>query len=131
MDQPPDPPHYPKPLFPPPLHNFYEYSTARNIHLQNHRFIYTKLPREIARYMHVLMRDERRKEKASKVKQTNKAKQHSTHKAVTFPKKNELPRVGLEPTTLYTLDKVLYHTCIYGMCVLQRVDSEARQSRCA
>ena len=34
------------------------------------------------------MRDE------SKVKQTNKAKQHSTPKAVTFPKKNELPRVG-------------------------------------
>ena len=25
------------------------------------------------------------------VKQTNKAKQHSTPKAVTFPKKNELP----------------------------------------
>ena len=30
----------------------------------------------------------------------NKAKQHSTPKAVTCPKKNELPRVGLEPTTL-------------------------------
>ena len=38
---------------------------------------------------------------ASKVKQTNKSKQHSTPKAVTFPKKNELPRVGLEHTTLY------------------------------
>ena len=37
------------------------------------------------------MRDE--KEEASKVKQTNKAKQHSTPKAVTFPKKNELPHV--------------------------------------
>ena len=36
----------------------------------------------------------------SKVKQTNKAKQHSTPKAVTFPKKNELPQVGLEPMTL-------------------------------
>ena len=34
------------------------------------------------------------------VKQTNKAKQHSTPKAVTFPRKNELPQVGLEPTTL-------------------------------
>ena len=34
------------------------------------------------------------------------AKQHSTPKAVTFP---ELPQVGLEPTTLYTLDRVLYH----------------------
>ena len=41
------------------------------------------------------MRDEEgRKKEASKVTQT---KQHSTSKAVTLPKKNELPRVGLEP----------------------------------
>ena len=41
----------------------------------------------------VLMRDERRKEERSKQDQTNnKAKQHSTPKAVL---KNELPRVGL------------------------------------
>ena len=53
-----------------------------------------------------LMRDE--KKEASKVKQTNKAKQHSTPKVVTFPRKNELPQVGLEPTTLYTLDRELY-----------------------
>ena len=52
-------------------------------------------------YTHVLMRDEGRKKEASKQGQTNnKAKQHSTPKAVTFPKKNELPWVGLEPTTL-------------------------------
>ena len=52
----------------------------------------------------------RRKEERSKQGQTNnKAKQHSTPKAVTFPKKNELPQVGLEPTTLYTLDRALYH----------------------
>ena len=39
------------------------------------------------------MRDERRKEERSKQGQTNnKAKQHSTLKAVTF-EKNELPRV--------------------------------------
>ena len=51
----------------------------------------------------------RRKEETSKQGQTNnKAKQHSTPKAVTFPKKNELPRVGLKPTTLYTLDRALY-----------------------
>ena len=38
-------------------------------------------------------------EERSKQGQTkNKAKQHSTPKVVTFPKKNEL---GLEPTTLY------------------------------
>ena len=42
--------------------------------------------------IHVLMR----KEERSKQGQTNnKAKQHSTPKAVTFPKKNELPRVRL------------------------------------
>ena len=32
-------------------------------------------------------------------------KQHSTPKAVTFPRKNELPQVGLKPTTLYTPDR--------------------------
>ena len=37
----------------------------------------------------------RRKKERSKVKQTNKAKQHSTPKAV--------KKLGLEPTTLYTL----------------------------
>ena len=52
----------------------------------------------------------RRKEERSKQGQTNnKTKEHSTPKAVTFPKKNELPRVGLKPTTLYTLDRALYH----------------------
>ena len=41
-------------------------------------------------HVHVLMRDE--KEERSKQCQTNnKAKQYSTHKAVTFPKRNELP----------------------------------------
>ena len=50
--------------------------------------------------LHVLMRDERRKEERGKQDQTyNKAKQHSTPKAVTLPKKNELPQVGLEPMT--------------------------------
>ena len=32
----------------------------------------------------------------------NKAKQHNTPKVVTFPNKNELPRVGLEPMTLHS-----------------------------
>ena len=55
----------------------------------------------------------RNKEGRSKQGQTNnKAKQHSTPKVVTFPQKNELPRVGLEPTTLYTLDRALYHMYI-------------------
>ena len=54
-------------------------------------------------YIHVLMRDEKeeRKKQARSNEQTSKAKQHSTPKAVTFPKKSELPWVGLEPTTLY------------------------------
>ena len=37
----------------------------------------------------------------------NKAKQYSTPKAVTFPEKNELPRVGLEPTTLHSRQSAL------------------------
>ena len=60
--------------------------------------------------VHVLMRDEKEGKKRSKQGLThNKAKQHSTPKAVTFPKKNELSRMGLEPTTLYTLNRVLHH----------------------
>ena len=62
------------------------------------------------------MRDEKeeRKKEASKVKQTNKAKQHSTPKAVTFPRTNELhmlhalARVGLEPMTPCTLDRAVH-----------------------
>ena len=51
-------------------------------------------------YTHVLMRDE--KEGRKKQGQTNnKTKQHSTPKAVTFAKKNELPRVG-HSTYMYT-----------------------------
>ena len=46
-------------------------------------------------------RREGRKKEASKQGQTNnKAKKHSTPKAVTFPKENELPLVELEPPTL-------------------------------
>ena len=64
-------------------------------------------------YMYMfLMRDE--KEEASKVKQTNKAKQHSTSKAVTSPRKNELPQVGLKPTILYTPDRALYQLSYQG-----------------
>ena len=55
--------------------------------------------------IHTCFNEMRRKKERSKQGQTNnKAKQHSTPKAVICPKKNELPRVGLEPTTLYTLD---------------------------
>ena len=65
-----------------------------------------------------LIRDEKeeRKKQARSNKQTNRTKQHSTPKAVTFPRKNELPRVGLEPTTLYTLDRALYQLCYQSSC---------------
>ena len=56
------------------------------------------------------MRDEKgRKEERSKQGRTNnKAKQHNTPKAVIFLKTNELPRVGFEPMTLYTLDMYIH-----------------------
>ena len=67
------------------------------------------------------MRDEKEKKEASMVKQTNKAKQHSTPKAVTFPRKNELPQVGLEPTTFYTQYSILYtlDRALYQLSYLQ------------
>ena len=58
-----------------------------------------------------------RKAEARSYKQQGKATQH-TQGGGHFPKKNELPRVGLEPTTLYTLDRVLsqlsYRGCSAG-----------------
>ena len=44
--------------------------------------------------VHVLMRDEKEGRK-KQARSNNKAKQHNTPKAVTFPSKNEQPRVGL------------------------------------
>ena len=59
------------------------------------------------------MRDEKegRKKQARSNKQQGKATQQP--KTVTFPKKNELPRVGLEPTTRV-------HVCKKTICVNQR-----------
>ena len=61
--------------------------------------------KDICKYKALLCR---RKEEASKVKTNSKAKQQKKTKAVTFPKENELPRMGFEPTTLHTLDRALY-----------------------
>ena len=61
------------------------------------------------------MRDGRKKQARSN-KKTRQSNTAHPIKAVTFPKKNELPRVGLEPTTLYTLDKVLLPTCTFKKC---------------
>ena len=56
--------------------------------------------------------NEGRKKQARSNKQQGKATQHTqgSHFSKT---KNELPRVGLEPTTLYTLDKALYQLSMY------------------
>ena len=63
-------------------------------------------------------------------------KQARTPKAVTFPKKNELPRVGLEPTTLYTLDRAhmynIYCTCrlYFDLCSgAEREEEEGEKQR--
>ena len=63
-----------------------------------------------------LLRDERRKEERSKQGQTNnKAKQHNTLKAVTFPKKNELPQVHVVlDLQACTLAVALVPRSIYG-----------------
>ena len=97
-----------------------EFRTCRNTH-----------EAEIIVYSYTCFNEryEGRKEGRSKQGQTNnKARQHSTPKAVTFPKKNELPRVGLEPTTLYTLDRALYQLSYQGStswyCIL---NEKARQ----
>ena len=71
--------------------------------------------------MYVREMKERTKKERSKQGQTNnKAKQHNTPKAVTFSKKNELPRVGLEPMTLYTLDMYMYTvgSSLFTVCTL-------------
>ena len=98
---------------------------ANWMELQNNGFIAKVQCAEVQRGEHSLhglismafpsfycvMRDE--KEGRSKQGQTNnKAKQRSKPKAITFPKKNELPQVVLEPTTLYTLDRA-HVECIH------------------
>ena len=50
-------------------------------------------------------------------KKNNKAKQHSTPKAVTFPKENELPRVGLKPMTLYTCTSKISKVTVLMNCL--------------
>ena len=52
--------------------------------------------------VYVSMRDEKEGRKKQASHTNNKANQHSTPKAVTFPKLHvyTVPRVGLEPTTL-------------------------------
>ena len=89
------PPRYlpalPGPRFPFSQHVHMQFVLHVHIHCRctcNDEYMY--IP-GIHVHVHVLMRVERRKEERSKQGQTNnKAKQHSTPKAVTFPKKNYL-----------------------------------------
>ena len=58
------------------------------------------------------MRDERKKQARSN-KQTRQS--NTAHpRQSPFLRKNELPYVGLEPTTLYTLDRALYQLSYRG-----------------
>ena len=65
-------------------------------------------------YVHVLMSNEKEGRKKQARSNKQQGKQHSTPKAVAFPKKNELPRVGLKTTTLYTLERALYQLSYQG-----------------
>ena len=57
----------------------------------------------------MLERDEEgRKKEASKVKQTNKAKKYKHPRQSHSQRKNELPRVGLEPTTCIHVHMYMY-----------------------
>ena len=47
-------------------------------------------------YMYIHVREMNTEERSKQGQTNNKAKQHSTPKAVTFPKKNEMPQGGLK-----------------------------------
>ena len=61
------------------------------------------------------MRDEKeeRKKQARSNKQTRQSNTAHPRQSL-FLEKNELPRVGLEPTTLHTLDRALYQLSYRG-----------------
>ena len=61
------------------------------------------------------MRDEKEeRKKQARLNKQGKVTQHAQGSHL-FLRKNELPRVGLEPTTLYTLDRA---TCNYMYCII-------------
>ena len=83
-----------KTLIPHLLQCVYIHSTLGNTHMRafSHQTTCT-----------CFMRDEKEEERSKQGQTNNKAKQHSTPKAV---KKNELPQVGHEPTTLHSRQSV-------------------------
>ena len=64
-------------------------------------------------YIHVLIRDEegKKEERSKQGHINNKEKQYSTPKAVTFPKKNELPRVHVHVHVYMLLGTHLFDSC--------------------
>ena len=84
----------------------------------------------------MLMRDaEGRKKQARSYKQQGKATQHT--QGSHFSPKNELPRVGFEPTTLPTLDRTLYqhvhiiplYNNIISMCMFHEINVPRMRSQ--
>ena len=65
------------------------------------------------------MRDEKeeRKKQARSNKQTRQSNTAHPRQSLFLYRKNELPQVGLEPTTLYTLDRALYQLSYRGSSV--------------
>ena len=63
-------------------------------------------------YVHVLMRD--KKEERKKQARSNKQTRQSNTAHPRQSQKNELPRVGLKPKTLYNLDRALYQLSYRG-----------------
>ena len=59
------------------------------------------------KHVHVMRDEEGRRKEASKVTQTTR-QSNTTHPRQSLFLENELPRVGFESTTLYTLDRQLY-----------------------
>ena len=61
------------------------------------------------------MRDEK-EERKKQAKSNKQARQSNTAhpRHSLFLERNELPQVGLEPTTLYTLDRALYQLSYQG-----------------
>ena len=86
------------------------------------------------------MRDEKeeRKKQARSNKQTRQSNTAHPRQSL-FLEKNELPRVGLEPTTLNTLYSILYVNDIFGhfctissikqLCKRQQQDNEFHKER--
>ena len=70
----------------------------------------------------------RKEERSKKVKQTNKAKQHSTPEAVTFPKKNDVYTCGLVKYYLHVLS--LFCFCVCCRCGIQHCASDTGQCDC-